>query len=82
MPLRRSLFVVVTVFAATLVAIATGYAADRSMILATTTSVRDSGLLDALLPRFTEQTGIEVRVIAVGTGAALRMGRELSLIHI
>ncbi len=49
---------------------------ERSLILATTTSVRDSGLLDALLPGFTEQSGIEVRVIAVGTGAALRMGRE------
>jgi tungstate transport system substrate-binding protein len=48
----------------------------RSLILATTTSVRDSGLLDALLPRFTAQTGIEVRVVAVGSGAALRMGRE------
>ena len=48
----------------------------RSLLLATTTSVRDSGLLDALLPTFTEQSGIEVRVIAVGTGAALRMGRE------
>jgi tungstate transport system substrate-binding protein len=47
-----------------------------SMLLATTTSVRDSGLLDALLPDFTQRTGIEVRVIAVGTGAALRMGRE------
>ena len=52
------------------------FAADRSMILATTTSVRDSGLLENLLPAFTEQTGIKVRVIAVGTGAALRMGRE------
>lgn len=50
--------------------------AESSMILATTTSVRDSGLLDDLLPKFTEQTGIAVRVIAVGTGAALRMGRE------
>jgi tungstate transport system substrate-binding protein len=49
---------------------------EQSLILATTTSVRDSGLLEALLPGFTEQTGIEVRVIAVGTGAALRMGRE------
>jgi len=47
-----------------------------SLILATTTSVRDSGLLDALLPRFQKETGVEVRVIAVGTGAALRMGRE------
>lgn len=47
-----------------------------SILLATTTSVRDSGLLDTLLPVFTEQTGIHVRVVAVGTGAALRMGRE------
>jgi tungstate transport system substrate-binding protein len=51
-------------------------ASDRSLILATTTSVRDSGLLDVLLSDFTKQSGIEVRVIAVGTGAALRMGRE------
>jgi len=51
-------------------------ASESSLILATTTSVRDSGLLDALLPRFTKESGIEVRVIAVGTGAALRMGRE------
>jgi len=48
----------------------------KAVLLATTTSVRDSGLLDALLPRFRKETGIEVRVIAVGTGAALRMGRE------
>lgn len=51
-------------------------AAAQSMILATTTSVRDSGLLDALLPAFTHATQIKVQVIAVGTGAALRMGRE------
>lgn len=51
-------------------------AAPRSLLLATTTSVRDSGLLDALLPGFEAQTGIRVRVVAVGTGAALRMGRE------
>ena len=57
-------------------ATATAFAAEHSMILATTTSVRDSGLLDALLPSFTKETGIQVRVIAVGTGAALRMGRE------
>ncbi len=53
-----------------------GGAAPRSPLLATTTSVRDSGLLDALLPGFEAQTGIRVRVVAVGTGAALRMGRE------
>lgn len=44
-----------------------------SMILATTTSTQDSGLLDVLVPMFREQTGVEVKVIAVGTGAALEM---------
>jgi tungstate transport system substrate-binding protein len=44
--------------------------------LATTTSTDNSGLLNALLPKFTEQTGYQVHVIAVGTGKALRMGRD------
>ena len=47
-----------------------------SLLLATTTSVQDSGLLERLIPVFTEQTGIRVRAVAVGTGAALRMGAE------
>jgi tungstate transport system substrate-binding protein len=46
------------------------------VVLATTTSVRDSGLLDVLLPPFRESTGIDVKVIAVGSGAALRMARD------
>ena len=48
--------------------------ARPSIILATTTSTHDSRLLDVLVPRFEKETGIEVKVIAVGTGAALRMG--------
>jgi tungstate transport system substrate-binding protein len=51
-------------------------AEERALLLATTTSVRDSGLLDELLPLFRERTGIRVKTIAVGTGAALRMGSE------
>lgn len=47
-----------------------------SMILATTTSTQDSGLLDVLVPLFQKQTGIEVKVIAVGTGAALAMSEK------
>jgi len=43
--------------------------------LATTTSTRDSGLLDDLLPKFRKETGIEVRVVAVGTGRAIQLGR-------
>lgn len=50
---------------------------SNSMLrLATTTSTANSGLMDYLLPEFTKQTGVEVQVIAVGTGKALRLGRE------
>ncbi|MDJ0739222.1 MAG: substrate-binding domain-containing protein [Gammaproteobacteria bacterium] len=44
--------------------------------LATTTSTENSGLLGDLLPRFEADTGYRVHVIAVGTGKALRMGRD------
>ena len=55
------------------------------MILATTTSTQDSGLLDALLPLFEQQTGYKVKTIAVGTGQALAMGdkgeADVLLVH-
>jgi len=44
--------------------------------LATTTSTQNSGLMEYLLPEFTKESAIEVQVIAVGTGKALRLGRE------
>lgn len=47
-----------------------------SLILATTTSTQDSGLLDFILPDFTAQTGVNVDVIAVGTGQALQLGMD------
>ena len=47
-----------------------------TIILATTTSTEDSGLLDYLLPIFTKDTGIKVKVISVGTGKALQLGRD------
>lgn len=49
---------------------------NPEIILATTTSTRDSGLLDVLLPLFQEQTGYQVKMVAVGTGEALKMGQE------
>jgi tungstate transport system substrate-binding protein len=48
---------------------------DQTIRLATTTSMRDSGLLAELLPVFTEETGIEVDVIAVGSGAAMNLAK-------
>jgi len=56
-----------------------------SIILATTTSTQDSGLLDVLVPRFEKESGIAVKVIAVGSGAALRMAArgdaDVVLVH-
>lgn len=51
-------------------------AQSRDVILATTTSTRDAGLLDSLLPVFERKTGYHVKVIAVGSGQALEMGRR------
>ncbi len=55
------------------------------LVLATTTSTQDTGLLDSLLPPFTARSGIGVKVIAVGTGAALEMARrgdaDVVLVH-
>ena len=51
-------------------------AQEQEIVLATTTSTADTGLLDSLLPMFREATGIAVKPIAVGTGAALEMARR------
>jgi len=50
--------------------------ANPTLILATTTSTQDSGLLDILVPMFQEQTGYTVQTIAVGSGEAMKMGEE------
>jgi tungstate transport system substrate-binding protein len=47
-----------------------------NLILATTTSTQDSGLLDVLVPLFEKQTGYKVKTVAVGTGAALKLGQD------
>jgi len=50
--------------------------AKRDIILATTTSTQDSGLLDLLVPDFQARTGYVVKTVAVGSGQALKMGEE------
>ncbi|MEM9959647.1 MAG: substrate-binding domain-containing protein [Pseudomonadota bacterium] len=52
------------------------FGADRFVLLQSTTSTQSSGLYDAILPAFTQATGITVRVVAVGTGQALRNARN------
>jgi tungstate transport system substrate-binding protein len=50
------------------------FAQDKVLKMSTTTSTESSGLLDVLLPEFKKDTGIEVKVVAKGTGAAIRDG--------
>jgi tungstate transport system substrate-binding protein len=52
------------------------HAQERSITVASTTSTEQSGLFKHLLPAFTKKTGIEVKVVAVGTGQALDIGRR------
>ena len=54
----------------------TPVASNESIILATTTSTQDSGLLDYLLPEFEKDTGITVKTVSVGSGAAIKMGSD------
>lgn len=60
-------------------------AASKTLILATTTSTQDSGLLDALVPLFEKETGYFVKTIAVGSGQAMTMGdkgeADVLLVH-
>jgi tungstate transport system substrate-binding protein len=51
-------------------------AGSTDLILATTTSTQDSGLLDVLVPAFEKATGYNVKTVAVGSGAALKLGEE------
>ena len=53
-----------------------GASSTKSLLLVSTTSTQDSGLLDVLLPIFEEQTGYTVQLIATGSGQALEMGRD------
>ena len=60
-------------------------AEDKFITVASTTSTQNSGLYDYLLPQFTQETGIEVRVVAVGTGQAIKIAKngdaDVLLVH-
>jgi tungstate transport system substrate-binding protein len=75
MLLKRYLLPVFAIIAG-LGACGAGFAQQRSIIVASTTSTEQSGLFGYLLPRFSAATGIVVKVVAVGTGQALDIGRR------
>jgi tungstate transport system substrate-binding protein len=84
MPSMRRLAAIIALIAVAF-APAFAQAADPSIVLASTTSVENSGLLADILPQFTSETGVAVRVVAVGAGQALDIARrgdaDLVLVH-
>ena len=96
--MRRKLFAIlmVMVMALSMTAVLSSCGSDdeaasdgtetkSKIILATTTSTKDSGLLDAILPEFTNETGWDVDVVSVGSGEAMEMGEngeaDVLLVH-
>ncbi len=74
MPRRRTLIGFGIVFS--LAQLSFALAQQKSITVASTTSTEDSGLFEYILPLFKQKTGIDVRVVAVGTGQALDIGRR------
>src|SRR3954464_3645096 len=73
MQTRRSLLVLTL---AVLCGASTAFAQDKSIVMASTTSTQDSGLFGHILPLFKAKTGIDVKVVAQGTGQALDTARR------
>ena len=84
-PLSRRSVACGLAFALALAAGAADAASGGFIVLASTTSTRNSGLFDRILPLFEAETGIAVRVVAVGTGQAIRLARngdaDVLLVH-
>ncbi len=74
--MARFFTAVFSVFVFSLALFGESRAADRFITVASTTSTQNSGLFDKILPIFEKQSGIDVRVVAVGTGQALRLARN------
>ena len=71
-----SIILCLTVALLTFAGLPSALAQQKNIILATTTSTQDSGLLDVLLPIFEKKTGYFVKTIAVGSGQAMAMGQK------
>lgn len=71
-----SVTVLSLVFAVSLAVFVQAAPAEKNIILSTTTSTQDSGLLDKLIPIFEKKTGYFVKTIAVGSGQAMAMGQK------
>ena len=83
--MQRWSLVILTLFFLLAGQILPASATEKFIVVSSTTSTANSGLFDYLLPKFTEKTGISVRVVAVGTGQALKIARngdaDVLLVH-
>ena len=84
-PFRLISITLLSLFCLTYLTVACALRPERSLVLATTTSTYDSGLLDAIIPPFEREQNVKVRVIAVGTGQALALAArgdvDVVLVH-
>ena len=76
MSMRTKMFFLALTLALSVAMTGCGQAAPKAVTLATTTSVNDSGLMDYLKPVFEKDTGISLKVIAQGTGQAIKTGEN------
>ena len=74
--MKKNVAWILTVFFLTCIIPGITIGADKLLKMSTTTSTENSGLLDVLLPQLEKDTGIQVKVIAKGTGAAIRDGMD------
>lgn len=85
MKLKRKITGIVLMIAMLSIIFSLPAAAEKTLMMATTTSTDNTGLLDYLMPDFTKDTGIEIKWTAVGTGKALKFGRncdvDVLLVH-
>ncbi|WP_282449337.1 substrate-binding domain-containing protein [Roseibium sediminicola] len=70
--IRRAFLALAAIVFAGVFATQSSFAEDKFIVVQSTTSTQNSGLFDSLLPIFKDKTGIEVRVVAVGTGQAIK----------
>jgi tungstate transport system substrate-binding protein len=83
--LRKPIFAVLAILGIAVFIVGRTPAQEKSIVVASTTSPKDSGLYDHLLPLFTQETSIAVKVVALGTGQALDAARhnmaDVVLVH-
>jgi tungstate transport system substrate-binding protein len=74
--LRKTILALLAILGPAVFLVGHASAQEKSIVVASTTSPKDSGLYDHLLPLFTQKTGIAVKVLALGTGQALDAARN------